>query len=80
MEVTRKAESPNTTLNMLVSLDGTEYYNLIDGATDTLQFLRGFFKRLGTARTCSLGVLVYKLGISQSWTICLHIIMKVEKF
>ena len=38
VEVVKKAESPNTTLNMLVLLDGPEYYNLIDGATNTLQF------------------------------------------
>ena len=46
MEVMKKAESPNTTLNMLVSLDGPEYYNLIDGATNTLQFLQ-FFEEAG---------------------------------
>ena len=42
VEVARKAESPNTTLNMLVSLNGPEYYNLIDGATNTLQVLNFF--------------------------------------
>ena len=46
MEVMRKAGLPDATLNMLVLLDGPpEYYNLIDGATNTLQFLQ-FFKRL----------------------------------
>ena len=54
MEVMKKAESPNTTLNMLVSLDGPEYYNLIDGATNTMQFLQ-FFEEAGN-------FLVYRLG------------------
>lgn len=39
VEVIRKHEDLNTTLNLLVSLNGVEYYNLIDGATDTVQFL-----------------------------------------
>ena len=46
VEVVKKAESPNTTLNMLVSLDGPEYYNLIDGGINTLQFLQ-FFEEAG---------------------------------
>ncbi|XP_068704810.1 uncharacterized protein [Montipora foliosa] len=46
VEVMKKAESPNTTLNMLVSLNGPEYYNLIDGATNNMQFLR-FFEEAG---------------------------------
>ena len=52
-----KPESPNTTLNMLVSLDGPEYYNLIDGATNTMQFLQVFEEagncvNLQTGRPC----------------------------
>ena len=35
-------ENPNTTLNMLVSLNGVEYFNLIDGATNTAEFLNFF--------------------------------------
>ena len=42
MEVVRKRENPNTTLNMLVSLNGVEYFNLIDGATNTAEFLNFF--------------------------------------
>ena len=53
-EVVKKAESPNTTLNMLVSLDGLEYYNLIDGATNTLQFLR-FFEEAGNCVNLQTG-------------------------
>ena len=35
VEVVRKKENPNTSLNKLVSLDGPEYNNLIDGPTNT---------------------------------------------
>ena len=42
VEVVRKRENPNTTLSMLVSLNGVEYFNLIDGATNTAEFLNFF--------------------------------------
>ena len=42
VEVERKLENPNTTLNLLVSLNGVEYYNMLDGPTDTVQFLNFF--------------------------------------
>ena len=35
-------ENPNTSLNILVSLNGVGYYNMLDGATDTVQFLNFF--------------------------------------
>ena len=54
VDVVKKAESPNTTLNMLVSLDGPEYYNLIDGATNTLQFLQ-FFEEAGNCVNLQTG-------------------------
>ena len=54
MEVMKKAESPNTTLNMLVSLDGPEYYNLIDGATNTMQLLQ-FFEEAGNCVNLQTG-------------------------
>ena len=37
-------ESPNLTLNLLVSLNGVEYYNILDGATNTATFLNFFFE------------------------------------
>lgn len=43
---------------MLVSLDGAEYYNLVDGATNTLHFLQ-FFEEAGKSvnmQTCCLQV------------------------
>ena len=54
VKVMKKAESPNTTLNMLVSLDGPEYYNLIDGATNTMQFLQ-FFEEAGNCVNLQTG-------------------------
>ena len=38
VEVTRKMESPNVTLNMLISVQRPEYFTLLDGATDTIRF------------------------------------------
>ena len=42
VEVVRKSESPNATLNLLVSLSGPEYYNVIRGPTNTVRFLEFF--------------------------------------
>ena len=38
VEVERKLQNPNTTLNLLVSLNGVEYYNMLDGPTDAVNF------------------------------------------
>ncbi|CAB3986695.1 Ankyrin repeat domain-containing 34B [Paramuricea clavata] len=48
IEVVKRQETPNTTLNLLVSLNGVEYYNLIDGASNTVQFLN-FFEEASNA-------------------------------
>lgn len=42
LEVARELESPNTTLNMLVSLNDPEYYNGVSRATNTVRFLSIF--------------------------------------
>jgi hypothetical protein len=52
VEVNRKSESPNLTLNLLVSLNGVEYFNIIDGATNTIQFWN-FFSEAWKPRICS---------------------------
>ena len=52
VEVMKKGESPNITRNMLVLLDGPEYYNLIDCAT--LQFLQ-FFEEAGNCVNLQTG-------------------------
>lgn len=44
VEVVKKMESANITLNLLVSLNGVEYHNIIDGATNTATFLNFFFE------------------------------------
>lgn len=38
VEVVKKCESPNATINMIVSLNGAEYYDIIDGASNTYEF------------------------------------------
>jgi hypothetical protein len=48
VKVERKLKNPNTTLNLLVSLNGVEYYNMLDAATDTVQFLN-FFEEVANA-------------------------------
>ena len=54
VEVGRKLESPNTTLNMLVSLNGPEYYSIISGATNTARFL-SFFQEAGESVNIETG-------------------------
>ena len=54
VEIIRKQESPNNTLNLLVSLDGPEYYNILSGATNTARFL-AFFEEAGAAVNVNTG-------------------------
>ena len=54
VEVSRKLESPNTTLSMLVSLNGPEYYNVVRGAANTARFL-SFFQEAGEAVNIETG-------------------------
>ena len=46
VEVVRKAQSPNFSLSALVSLNGVKYAKVIDGATNTVEFLQ-FFEEAG---------------------------------
>ena len=48
VEVVKKCESPNATINLIVSLNGPEYYDVIDGATNTCEFLN-FFEKASNA-------------------------------
>ena len=42
VEILRYMATPNLTLNFLAGLDGVKYANTIDGATNTIEFLRFF--------------------------------------
>ena len=42
VEVVKKCESLNANINLLASLNGPEYYDVIDGATNTYEFLEFF--------------------------------------
>ena len=44
VEIVRKMQSPNFTLNLLIFLNGPEYFNILNGATDTVNFLNFFWK------------------------------------
>ena len=44
VEIVRKAEAPNFTLNLLISVNGPEYYNILDGPTDTVTFWDFFWE------------------------------------
>ena len=61
VEVIRKVESPNVTLNLLVSLDGPAYYNLVDGSTNTAKFLT-FFSEASEATNMSTGRPAIEVG------------------
>lgn len=54
VEVVIKRETRNVTLNLLVSLNGPEYFNLLDGATNTPEFLN-FFSEAAEAVNISTG-------------------------
>ena len=54
VEIICKQKSPNNTLNLLVSLDGPEYYNILSGATNTARFL-AFFEEAGAAVNVNTG-------------------------
>ena len=42
VEIHRYCETTNTTVNLLCSLTGVTYMNIIDGPSNTLEFLRFF--------------------------------------
>lgn len=46
VEIARKTQSPNFTLSALVSLNGVEHAKVIDGASNTIEFLK-FFEEAG---------------------------------
>ena len=39
IEIIKKTECPNLTLNMLILVNGVEYYNILDGYNTVLEFL-----------------------------------------
>ena len=44
MEVGRLVDNSNTTLNLLVSVNGINDFNFVDGASNTDTFVNFFFK------------------------------------
>lgn len=60
VEVVKKCESPNATINLLASLNGPEYYDVIDGATNTYEFL-DFFEK--ASNSVNLNTMRPALGI-----------------
>ena len=61
IEVSRKVQSPNYTLNLLLSLNGAEYYNIIDGPTNTIEFWN-FFEEAANAANITTGRPVLEVG------------------
>lgn len=57
----RKAQSPNFTLSALCSLNGIEYAQIIDGATNTFEFLQ-FFGECGQSLNASTGLPCLSIG------------------
>ena len=61
VEIVQKPESPNNTLNLLISLDGPGYYNILSGATNTARFL-AFFEEAGRAVNVNTGCPCLEVG------------------
>lgn len=62
IEIIRKCQSPNMTLNVLTSLyDGVGYFNVLDGPTDTVQFLN-FFDEMSHKTSSTTGRPVLECG------------------
>ena len=79
MEIIRKQESPNNTLNLLVSLNGPEYYNILSGATNTARFL-AFFEEAGAAVNVNTGRPCLEVGdIAVMVNLSSHHYVKVGK-
>ena len=61
MEVVRKAQSPNLTLSAMCSLNGIEYAKVIDGATNTVEFLQ-FFEECRQSPNATTGLPCLAVG------------------
>lgn len=61
VEISRKVESPNYTLNLLLSLNGAEYFNTIDGPTNTVEFWN-FFEEAANAANITTGRPALEVG------------------
>lgn len=61
VEISRKVESPNYTWNLLLSLNGAEYYNIIDGFTNTVEFWK-FFEEAANAGSITTGRPALEVG------------------
>ena len=48
VEISRYHQDPNITLNLLIGLDGVKYANIIDGPSNTIEFLN-FFEEAANA-------------------------------
>ena len=72
-------ESPNITLNLLVSLDGPVHFNLVEGSTNTSQFLN-FFSEASEATNMLSERPAIEVGDIVLWTIWEYIIMTADKF
>ncbi|XP_031552128.1 uncharacterized protein LOC116289370 [Actinia tenebrosa] len=61
VEIAKKVESPNQTLNLLISLNGPEHYNIINGASNTIEFWN-FFEEAAIAGNITTGRPALEVG------------------
>ena len=61
IELARYHDSPNITVNLLAGLNGVEYMNTVQGASDTIHFLQ-FFGEAGNAANMEIGRPVLEVG------------------
>ena len=61
VEISRYRQDPNITLNLLAGLDGVKYANVIDGASNTVEFFN-FFEEAANAGDFSTGLPALNVG------------------
>ena len=61
IELLRYHDSPNITVNLLAGLNGVEYMNTVQGASDTIHFLQ-FFGEAGNAANMETGRPALEVG------------------
>ena len=61
VEISRYRQDPNIMLNLLAGLDGVKYANIIDGASNTVEFLN-FFEEAANAGDFSTGLPALNVG------------------
>ena len=60
VEILRYHQDPNITLNLLIGIDGVKYANIIDGPSNTVEFLN-FFEEAANAGDSRTGLSAFSV-------------------